>query len=145
MRHDVEDEPTSHRHRYWIAAGATAAVLLGGWFVLYSGRPPSLPQEKAQEIATAFLTDVREGRVDEAWAGTSAEFKSAYGRDRFRDLVRSKRRFRVVVVCESCNIDREHKPPIAECLFRTEASDSKIKVILSPENGEWKVGGISAD
>lgn len=146
-RHSLTLNSPPERPRRWPVHAAIGAVLLlvvgvGVWLV--SG-PPRLTPTQAEEIATAFLSDVRDGRIDEAWAATSVEFKSAYGRDRFHDLVRSKKRFRVPAVCESCVMDLKRQPPIAECVFRTEANDARIKVILSPEEGVWKVGGISTE
>ncbi len=49
--------------------------------------PQSAPTE-GRAAAEAFLSDLRSGKVEPAWEGTSSEFKSLMGLDSLKSLVK---------------------------------------------------------
>lgn len=128
------------------AAVAAAAILaIGGWMLAAGGRPPALADDEAKAMAAAFLDLVRAGKSDDAWAATAADFKSFQGRDDFRKLVRSKPAFKAAMACQGCEVRRDKTPAVAECAFKPAAGGPGVKVILAPEGGQWKVGGVVAE
>ncbi|MCI0456744.1 MAG: DUF4019 domain-containing protein [Gemmataceae bacterium] len=135
-----------NRHLLLVAGAAVVLGMAGlGWFVLVRNRPPGLTAEEGRDIAMAFLATIRTGRVDDAWSRTSAEFKSAMGRDRFRALVRSKPVLKSAANFQACDIKSTNVPPVAECTFRTASGGVVIRVVLSPEQGKWKVGRLAVE
>jgi hypothetical protein len=72
-----------------IVLGAVFGLGAIGLLTVWSIRQASAPPENGREIAAAFLADLREGRIDAAWAATSAEFRSFLGRERLIAFVRA--------------------------------------------------------
>jgi hypothetical protein len=138
--------PTKPRIRYLglaIVAVIVAGVVLG-WFVLRRS-PPALTPAAAQALATEFLDAVRTGRVDEAWAGTSTDFKSMYGRDRFRQFVRSKPVLASPLECVRCEQKLNSSLPLVECVFRPSRGREQVVVVLQFDQTQWKIGRLSVE
>ena len=64
-----------------------AAALALALAVAGCGRSASEVEELGRAAAVAFLDDLRAGRVEPAWEGASAEFKSLMGLESLRDYV----------------------------------------------------------
>ena len=56
---------------------------------LSCGRLSASRLEQGRTVAAAFLDEVRAGRIDPAWQGTTVEFKSLMGSDSLRDYTRT--------------------------------------------------------
>lgn len=125
-----------------VVAPVVLALAACGWALWGRDGTPSLSDAGARGIATAFLSDVRAGKVDDAWGTTSADFKSMYGRDRFRGYARSKPLLKAPAECESCEFRTEGELRIAECTFRPSSGKGVVKVVLHPHQGQWKVGRL---
>jgi hypothetical protein len=115
------------------------------WFAFVRDRTPAITPDGAKEQAAAFLGEVRAGRVDDAWAGTSADFKSMYGRDRFRQFVKSKPVLKAPAEFEACEFKTDGDLRTAECAFRPAGGKGSIKVVLNVDQGAWKVGRLSVE
>lgn len=129
-----------------LAASVGVLVVLGvvGWWAFGRGGVPPLADDAARQIADGFLTDVRGGKVDAAWAGTSAEFKSLMGRDAFRTFVKSKKALKAAAEFERSERVERDGLHLVECYYRSQGSGT-VKVILAPEAGTWKVERLIAD
>lgn len=129
-----------------LAALGGGLVLLGviGWWAFGRGGVPPLADDAARTIADAFLADVRGGKADAAWAGTSAEFKSLMGRDAFRAFVKSKKALKAPAEFERSERVERDGLHLVECHYRTQGGGA-VKVILAPEAGAWKVERLIAD
>ncbi len=137
---------TSPRRRLVFAGAAVAALALAaaGWWAARGGRTPDIAPDDARPIAEAFLGDVRTGkpdRVDAAWQGTTAEFKSYQGREQFRKFVRANKALAAPAEFQECQVTEANGLRVARCRFRT-ASGAPLTVMLAPEGGEWKVGRL---
>ncbi|MCS6864587.1 MAG: hypothetical protein RMJ56_15695 [Gemmataceae bacterium] len=137
---------TPPRIRYLVIG--LAAVVVGGvvigWLVTRNPIPelaPAAAQQKAQE----FLDALRSGRIDEAWAGTSTDFKSMYGRERFRQFVKSKPVLASPVEFVSCEQKMDNPLPLLECHFRPARGSGRIVVVLQFDQTEWKIGRLSVE
>jgi hypothetical protein len=104
-----------------------------------------LSADLAQGIAAGFLAELRAGKVDHAWADTSADFKSMYGRERFRAYVRSKPVLKTPAEFIGCVFKVEGDLQTAECTFRPSGGKGTIKVVLNPDQGRWKVGRLAVE
>lgn len=138
------------RHRGGRSAWPVLLVVVGlvlvawvgvGWF-----RGTSAPSEdEGRAIAESFLVNLRGGKIDTAWNGTTAEFKSFMGLDRLRGYVKANR-----VLKEPCDLLRSQAVtpnglPMVEYDFRPRSGASTIKVLLAREQSEWKVERLSVE
>lgn len=135
------DAPTRPWAKYALAAGAPVALALAAWWFLGGGKPPSIAADDARPIAEAFLDNVRAGtvaRVDAAWDGTSAEFKSNQGREQFRKFVRGNKTLAAATTYQDCQMSEANGLRVARCSFKT-AAGAPLTVLLAHESGAWKV------
>jgi hypothetical protein len=123
-------EVPSNRRTWLLAAGGGAVVLalVAGWLLFGTNAAPALDEAKARDTAAQFLARLRDGKADEAWQSTSAEFKSLQGRDTFRSYVRSKKALKSPA--EFRRFEPKPGPlPLADCVFQP-ASGGPIVVTL---------------
>ncbi|ODT97187.1 MAG: hypothetical protein ABS79_07645 [Planctomycetes bacterium SCN 63-9] len=66
-----------------LAIAALAALIATG-----CGQPGGEANEEGRAAATQFLDELRAGRLEVAWQGTSSEFKSLMGLENLRDYVK---------------------------------------------------------
>jgi hypothetical protein len=115
------------------------------------GCSQSAPEADAgRAIASAFLDEIRQGRVDAAWAGTTAEFKSMLGLEGLRGLVRKNRALREPAEFVAFAPVERDGLKLAEYSFRTAKGKKSakvvlVKVILAREDGAWKVEWMSLE
>ncbi|WP_406697419.1 hypothetical protein V5E97_01040 [Singulisphaera sp. Ch08] len=119
---------------------ALIALFAGG-----CGQTGSTSDGDAQAVATQFLDELRAGRLEPAWQGTSVEFKSLMGAGSLRDYVKRHPALKAnAEYSESRSIDRGG-PALTECLFhattrvRGKSVPATIKVILASGAEGWKV------
>lgn len=107
--------------------------------------PKAPPQDAGKSIASTFLKEIQEGRVDAAWSATTAEFKSMLGLEGLRAYVKKNKTLsRPSEFVSLTPVDRNGLA-MAECLFRPADAGSNVKVLLARENGEWKVERLSVE
>lgn len=102
-------------------------------------RPGSKPDADAgRAVAETFLGDLREGRAPQAWDSTTAEFKSAQGKESFARSVRPlkflKEPLDFVSVQEVAVGDQAR----SEFLFRAKTGET-VRIVLGREDDQWKV------
>jgi hypothetical protein len=99
-----------------------------------------------KQIAVDFLNLVRVNKVDEAWAGTSAEFKNFMGKEEFRGFVRKHAVLKQPAEPGELTVLPDKGYPAAECLFRTTgAKAATVRVQLGSDNGTWKVERVAVE
>lgn len=122
---------------------AVTVVILGlailASLVLWRWRGPPVPEQAPQTVAADFLEELRTNRVDAAWAGTTAEFKSYLGRERLRDLVRLKPVLKEPL--ESSGVEEKdvNGIPLTVCTFSGPQKPGVVRVLLATEGGQLKV------
>lgn len=139
----MDDTPVYRR--LIVIAPLVAVIGAGVWFTFLRDRSPTLTSEGAHGKAEAFLEGVRGGQVDDAWAGTAADFKSMCGRDRFRQYVSSKPVLKTPVTFEACEFKTNGSLRLAECTFQPAGGKEAITVVLSIDQDSWKVGRLSVE
>lgn len=125
-----------------LPAIACLVLAAGGYGIatwLFSG--PAPPVRDGQDVTEPFLAAVREGRADEAWESTTAEFKSAEGRESFRKraqhpALQQELEFAGYQETEVSGLVR------GEATYRTPdgaTPAAHVNLLLAVENGTWKV------
>ncbi len=112
-------------------------AVAAGWYWLQPSTQPGL--EEGRAIAQAFLEAIRAGTPEAAWAGTTAEFKSASGRESFLTQVRSLPVLREQFDFVSAQTVTVQNQPRTEYLFRESKSGTTVRIVIGKENGSWKV------
>lgn len=113
-------------------------VLLLVAFWLWS-RPSSQPGlDAGQAIAESFLTELREGHVPQAWESSTAEFKSAQGKEAFTRDVKPLKFLKDPLDFVSVQTVSVGDQPRSEYLFRAKSGET-VRIVLGRENGQWKV------
>lgn len=115
--------------------GLPAALVMA---VALAGCGSSAPEPDASRaIAAKFLDEIRNGHAAEAWQSTTAEFKSARGKEAFVREVKGDKDLKTemaFVSQQAVKVQDEDRP---ELLFR--GADKQIRIVLGREGNEWKV------
>ena len=90
-------------------------------------------------MADQFLTVVREGQPSEAWDATTAEFKSAQGREKFVAYVKPYKFLSRPLNFVSMQTVTVQQTPRAEYLFRSADGKATVRLLVGNENGTWRV------
>lgn len=128
-----------------IAIVAIAALVLIWLTVRWFSGPPRLVQDDGRKTAEGFLLAVREGKVDEAWTGTTAEFKSLMGQEEFRKTVKGSQELLSPTEFEGFESKPRDGLALAEYKFRPLRGSGKVVVLLAPEGNSWKVERVAID
>lgn len=103
--------------------------------------------DASRDTAARFLDEVRAGRAEAAWEGTSTEFKSLLGRDGFIAYVRKHPALLEKEPAQfvSFNAAERNGIPVGECAFRSASRKSAVKVLVAREGGVWRVERLTVD
>lgn len=132
---------TESRRRGRALLIALASILMVGlcgaiWLM---SRPKTQPgAEEGRQIAEAFLKNIGEGRPDQAWASSTAEFKSAQGLESFVKEAKAEKYLTQPMQFVSMQVVTVQEQPRNEYLFRS-PEGSEVRLVLGKENGAWKV------
>jgi hypothetical protein len=126
-----------------IVAGVLAVFAVAVFLLLRTGSEPAPREAEGRPIADLFLTQVREGRIDEAWQSTTADYKSDQGRDAFRSFVAARPGLKhpaEFVAFEEISVNDLTRWKYTYRLQTTLPSGSSdVGVLIARENGVWKV------
>lgn len=117
-----------------------AILVIGGAAAIWIwSRPASQPSVSAgRAAAEQFLQHLQAGKPDAAWEGTTAEFKSAQGKERFvREMKTkplSKEPFEFVSM-QTVDVQNAER---SEFLYRMVANET-VRILISRDAGDWKV------
>jgi hypothetical protein len=125
-----------------IAAGVGLVLILAAAAWFWPRRTPVAAVEDGRPVAENFLAQIRAGQVDAAWESTTAEFKSDEGREQFRQYVARNPLLRQPLEFAEYQATELNGLPRGQCLFKSAASPSKVRVILAREAKAWKAEGI---
>jgi hypothetical protein len=102
------------------------------------------PVADGADVAIGFLDQVRAGKVDEAWETTTAEFKSAKGKEAFRKVVKQEPILKQRLSegdQEELSIGNLKRLKVS---FEPKSGGGKhVEILLASENGEWKVDSLA--
>lgn len=110
------------------------------------GGKVSLPDDQGRSIAEGFLAAIRAGKTDEAWQGTTAEFKSLMGRESFLNYVKKQPSLKSEATFQAAKPMENGKMKLVECIFGAEKpKPAVIKVILAAGMEKWQVERLSVE
>jgi hypothetical protein len=119
-----------------LVAVLIVAVAAAVW--LWS-RPASQPGVDAgRTIAETFLKHIQEGHPDQAWEGTTAEFKSAQGKESFVRELKPVKFLKEPLEFASVQTVTVQQQPRTEYSFRAKTGET-VRVVLGREGNSWKV------
>jgi len=128
-----------------ILATVALAALLGcgslAWWWLRPAVNPSVDEGRA--IAEAFLASLREESPKEAWESTTAEFKSAEGREKFVARVKAHPWLLEPMEYSSSQEVTVTDVDRLEFVFTAAKSGKPVRMLLGREQGQWKVDRLS--
>jgi hypothetical protein len=119
-------------------ASLGVAVMLLAWVLFWFRGLTTLP-EKPETIAEEFLSKIRSGTPDVAWASTTSEFKSFMGRDRLRNFVKSNKVLRQPLNFESRHSMKQGSLILEELIFVPDSGEPRVRVVLAEEKSVWRV------
>ena len=118
--------------------GVLLAFVLG-MISIVGGCSNGVPEPDASRaIAAKFLSEIKAGHAAQAWEATTAEFKSARGKEAFLREIRPDKVLKAdlpFVSQQSVKVQDQDRP---ELLFRS-AEGREIRIVLGSEGGAWKV------
>lgn len=124
-----------------VALAALLAVIL--WIVWRRG--PSQPSMAAgQAVCDLFLEQIRGGKAAEAWQATTAEFKSAEGRESFARYVQARPYLRQPLLFGSVQTVSIGNAPRTEFLYRAAGGEKSVRILVANEGGAWRVDRLAA-
>ena len=136
---------------YWrllVGGGALAVALgvVGLWWTFSGGQKPTADSQIGRQVAEAFLSQIRSGKIDEAWESTSAEFKSDKGRESFRRYLRSQAIARRPLSFVSYDVTELNELKRGVCVYEGKSSSGtrpfRVRIVIAEEANQWKVDGM---
>lgn len=110
------------------------------------GGKAALPDDQGRSIAEAFLAEIRTGKVEGAWQGTTAEFKSLMGRESFMNYVRKQPSLKAETKFQSARPLENGNMKLVECTFGADKPKAAVvKVILAAGPEKWQVERLSVE
>ncbi len=128
-----------------VAVVLLVAATVGVWFWMSTPARPAVDAGKA--VGDAFLGAVRDGKPDDAWQSTTAEFKSAEGKETFRRRAKATPNFKLPLVFVSTQTVAVGDQPREEYLYQAprDGKMATVRLLIGQEGGEWKVDRVTAD
>lgn len=108
-----------------------------GWYWLRPSTQP--PLDEGRDVAQAFLDAIRAGTPEAAWDSSTAEFKSASGRESFVNQVRALPALREHLEFISAQEVTVQNQPRTEYLFREPKTGTTVRIVIGKEGTQWKV------
>ena len=95
-------------------------------------------------ISDSFLKLVAAGKTEEAWNGTSAEFKSYMGKAQFQSIVAANPFLKKEVTFEKAEKDEKTKV-LTYCSYKESKSKKTFIVIVGPDSDTLRVQGMKIE
>ncbi len=109
-------------------------------------QPTTQPSiDEGRRVADDFLTQIRERHPDAAWESTTAEFKSAEGRESFLRYVKQNPLIAKPLDFVSVQTVTVQKSPRAEYVYRSPKSGQTVRILAGNERGTWRVDRIRVE
>lgn len=121
------------------------AVLAIAAFWMWRSRPTQPDVDAGRAVADQFLALVREGQAGQAWASTTAEFKSAEGRESFLRYVKDHPALTKPLNFVSVHTATVQDLPRAEYVYRSEDAKTTVRLLTGDEQGAHRVDRLSLD
>lgn len=138
MKFDRPSHRAGQAQSIVIAVVAMAAIFAAVWFMLPKSTQPDA--NAGQKVAESFLTLIREKEPGKAWDATTAEFKSAQGREAFIRACKPHKFLLEPVEFVSVQTVNVQDKPHSEFVFRSPSVKGvAVRIVIGQEAGTWKV------
>lgn len=119
-------------------------VLLGGVLFWVFSTPATHPSPDAgQKVTDAFLKAIQSGQSADAWESTTAEFKSAQGRESFLAFVKRNSFLTKPLEFTSSQLVDVQDQQRSEFVYRVPENKTTVRLVIGRESGIWKVDRIA--
>ncbi len=126
--------------------GKTLVVLLAVFVALAIAvalmwrKAPTEPSvDEGRAVADKFLELIRSGQAQQAWESTTAEFKSAEGRESFVRSVKKQPALAKPLSFVSVQTATVQGNPRAEYIYREAAGGGTVRLLAGNDRGSWRV------
>jgi hypothetical protein len=127
-----------------LAVFGALAIIVGVVWLWPSGQTkPDI--DAGRQAADQFLAQIRGGQPDQAWQSTTAEFKSAEGRESFSRYVKKHPFLTKPVSFVSVQLVTVQNQPRAEYLYRPGKEAGTIRLLAGLDNDTWRVDRITIE
>lgn len=109
-----------------------------------SGESEVVTEEQGRPVAEKFLELIRGGKAEDAWDSTTAEFKSAEGRESFIRSLKGRKFLSESLTFDSVQTADMNGTKRNEFRFNSKDGHT-VTVIVGPENDEWKVDWLKIE
>jgi hypothetical protein len=123
---------------------AVSLVLIVAVIWVWRTAPTQPDYEAGRAIAEEFLGQVRAGQTAQAWEATTAEFKSAQGRESFSQYVKEHPQLKAPLAFVSVQTVTVQDSPRAEYLYRS-GDGRVVRLLAGNEGGTWRVDRVQID
>lgn len=128
--------PSSQNKLVVLVALLLVLAGLAAWLWMSPSTQPSL--DTGRTVAEAFLTELRVSHPEKAWDSTTAEFKSAQGREAFQRELKPLTFLQQPLDFVSAQVVTVQEQPRTEYLFRAKTGET-VRIVIGKEDGQWKV------
>jgi hypothetical protein len=107
--------------------------------------PREVDAESGRAVAEAFLAAIRAGSGGQAWESTTAEFKSAQGRESFLEYVKKHPFLAKPLAFVSLQTVSIQGSSRVEYLYRPADGKNTVRVLVADERGVLRVDRVAID
>jgi hypothetical protein len=116
------------------------ALLAAAVVWVWSTRRPTQPNlDEGRAVAEKFLDFVRRGQAAAAWESTTAEFKSAQGRESFIEYVKKYPVLAKPLSFVAVQTVAIGDSPRAEYVYRSADGTNSVRLLAGNEHGIWRI------
>lgn len=107
---------------------------------------PTQPDvDEGRGVVEKFLELVRSGQTKQAWDSTTAEFKSAQGRETFVHYVETHPLLAKPLSFVSIQTVTIQNSPRAEYVYRATEGSGTVRLLAGNDRGAWRVDRVAID
>lgn len=120
-----------------LVAALLVLAIVVGW--IWRRAPGGPDIEAGRPVADEFLLLIRTGKAPQAWESTTAEFKSAEGRESFLKYVKEHPSLAKPMSFVSVQTVMLQESPRAEYVYRSGDGKATARVLIGDDLGTWRV------
>ena len=124
-----------------LLVGLIAVVLLAAaaWLLFWNKGPAEPTVDEGRKIAEEFLSLLERGEAAKAWDSTTAEFKSALGRERFVSQAAQAPILKKPLQFASTQAVNVSDAPRIEFVYQPSDGAGMVRLLVAQEAGAWKI------
>jgi hypothetical protein len=121
------------------------AALGVGVYITWRKAPTEPDLDEGRAVAEQFLELIRKNQPQQAWESTTAEFKSALGRESFLGSVKKHPMLAKPLSFVSVHTVTVQNSPRAEYVYRSADGKGTVRLLAGNERGTWRVDRLTVE